>query len=91
MADLLEGGEKFHRRQDLPPVYRINGAMYMWRADFVRKQETGWRGRGKHLLFEIPDLRAMSIDDLQQFEQAEAMVKAGLVTLPWSDEARRRA
>ena len=91
MADLFEGGEKFHRRQDLPPVYRINGALYMWRASFVRKQEAGWRGQGKHLLLEIPDLRAISIDDLQQFEQAEAMVKTGLITLPWSNEVRRKA
>ena len=91
MADLLEGGETFHRRQDVPPVYRINGSLYIWRTDFMRKQEAGWRGRGKHLLLEIPDVRAMSIDDLQQFEQAEAMVKAGLVTLPWLDGARHRA
>ena len=63
----------------------------MWRASFVRKQEAGWRGQGKHLLLEIPDLRAISIDDLQQFEQAEAMVKTGLITLPWSNEVRRKA
>ncbi|MBX3237416.1 MAG: acylneuraminate cytidylyltransferase family protein [Nitrospiraceae bacterium] len=90
MEDLLETGSGFTRRQDVPKVYRINGALYIWRADFVRRQEIGWRGQGKHLMLEIPEIRAMSIDDLQQFEAAEALVKAKLVTLSWLAGAERR-
>jgi N-acylneuraminate cytidylyltransferase len=89
MADLLEGAALLHRRQDAPAVYRINGALYLWRAEFVRKQEAGWRGRGKHLLLEIPEIRAMSIDDLQQFQVAETLVKSGLVTFPWLADRER--
>jgi hypothetical protein len=34
-------------------------------------------------MYEIPELRAMSIDDLEQFQFAELLVKSGLVKLPW--------
>lgn len=83
MVDLIEEGSKFDRRQDVPMVYRINGALYIWRAGFVRKQEGSWRRHGRHLMYEIPDSRAMSIDTLEQFERAEFLVKSGFITFPW--------
>lgn len=63
------------------PVYRINGLVYIWRAEFVRTQE-GWR-HGKLLLYEVPALRALSIDDIHLFEQAEGLLRSRCVTLPW--------
>lgn len=83
MVDLLDQGSRYARRQDVPAVYRINGALYMWRTPFVRREDRGWRPYGKHVLFEIPERRAMSIDDLQQFEQAEALVRSGHIHFPW--------
>jgi CMP-N,N'-diacetyllegionaminic acid synthase len=83
MVDLLEGGSRYACRQDVPAVYRINGALYVWRAAFVRREERGWRSYGKHLVYEIPEQRAMSIDDVQQFEQAEALVRSGQIHFPW--------
>jgi CMP-N,N'-diacetyllegionaminic acid synthase len=83
MTDLLNEGSRYTRRQDVPAVYRINGALYVWRTVFVRQEERGWRPFGKHLLYEIPERRAISIDDLQQFEQAEAMVRSGHIQFPW--------
>jgi N-acylneuraminate cytidylyltransferase len=83
MADLIEGAAHVQRRQDAPAVYRINGALYLWRAQFVRNEEGGWRGTGRHLLLEIPEIRAMSIDDLDQFQVAETLVKSGLITFSW--------
>ena len=83
MSDLVPGGGTFTRRQELPVVYRINGSVYLWRADFVRRQEQAWRPHGRFLMYEIPELRAMSIDTEQEFARAELLVTHGLVTFPW--------
>ena len=82
MASLIEGGERFGRRQDVPPVYRINGSLYLWRAGFVRSETGEWR-RGRHLIYEIPEQRAMSIDDLEEFERADLLIRHGHIRLPW--------
>ena len=84
MVDLDAAGAGYEQRQQVPVVYRINGALYLWRTAFVRRALDGsWRRSGKHLVYEIPEARAMSIDTLQQFERAELLVKSGLVTFPW--------
>jgi CMP-N,N'-diacetyllegionaminic acid synthase len=82
MADFVPGGGRIARRQDAPEVYRINGLLYVWRAAFVRESDS-WRREEPHRLVETPDLRAVSIDDLDQFRRAEALVSAGLIKLPW--------
>ena len=87
MADLDAAGAGHERRQEAPVVYRINGALYLWRTAFVRRIHSGWRSSGRHLILEIPESRAMSIDTQEQFERAEALVRAGLVRLPWLAEA----
>lgn len=82
MADLVDGS-RWDRRQDVPTAYVINGALYVWRAAFVRAETASWRRKGRHLMYEIPDVRAMSIDTLEEFAQAEALVTSGIVDLPW--------
>lgn len=83
MADLIHAGEKYSRRQDVPTVYRINASLYIWRADFVKKCREQWRQEGQHLLFEIPETRAIHIDELYEFEKAELCVKNNLISFPW--------
>ena len=83
MTDLMEEGSRFDRRQETPPVYRINGSLYLWRTSFVRREENSWRRGGKHLLWEIPEARAMSIDNEREFREAELLVKSGLISFPW--------
>lgn len=87
MADLFEEGSRHDRRQDAPAVYRINGSLYLWRTSFVRTQRE-WRRSGRHLLHEIPEARAMSLDTLDEFGRAELLVKSGFITLPWLTEGR---
>jgi len=45
MTNLVEVGDRFGRRQDVPPVYRINASLYIWRTNFVSQEleelETG--------------------------------------------------
>ncbi len=85
MTYLIESGVQFGRRQDVPAVYRINGSLYIWRTDFLRREARDWQGYGRHLIFETPEFRAMSIDDLKEFERAELLVKNGLIRFPWLD------
>jgi CMP-N-acetylneuraminic acid synthetase len=86
MTNLIEEGAASERRQDVQPIYRINGSLYLWRTAFVRSARS-WRREGRHLVYEIPESRAMSIDTADQFEHAELLVKNGRVTLPWLSES----
>ena len=90
MTDLVEGGGNYTRRQDAPTVFRINGSIYLWHSDFVRTEQRSWRQTGGHLMYEIPELRAMSFDNEAEFQRAELLVKGGLITLPWLDAAKER-
>jgi N-acylneuraminate cytidylyltransferase len=83
MADLMKTGSEFEHRQEVPMVYRINGSLYIWRTPFVRREQRSWRQAGRHLIYEIPESRAMSIDDAEQFERVELLVRSGLIPLPW--------
>ena len=88
MADLLPEGGAYNARQQAPRVLHITGLLYLWRARFVR-ESPAWRNAGKHLMLELPERRSCSIDTLDQFERAEALIKAGLVDLPWLKEKSR--
>jgi CMP-N,N'-diacetyllegionaminic acid synthase len=90
MEDLIDGAARFGRRQDVPPVYRINATLYIWRASFVRAQPSDWRSTGRHLLHEVPETRAIHIDTLAEFERAELFIREGIVKLPWLSENERR-
>ena len=83
MTDLIEDGSKFDRRQQVPPVYRINGSLYIWRTEFVRRQKDSWRQSDQHLIYETPEARAMSIDSIEEFCRAEVLVRSGLISFPW--------
>lgn len=83
MADLMPEGSNFHRRQDVPTVYRINASLYIWRTEFVRRCREDWRKTGRHLIYEIPESRAIHIDDLHEFEKAEVLARHGIINFPW--------
>lgn len=81
LAPAFEGAAAA-RRQDVPPFLRINGALYLWRSEFLRRAPDRWLA-GKHLPLEIPEERAFSIDDLYEFQLAELHLAHKLVELPW--------
>ena len=80
---LIDGGEKYGCRQDVPPVYRINATLYIWRAEFVRLKETDWLTNTRQLVYEIPEKRAIHIDDLDEFQRAELFLQNRFVVFPW--------
>jgi|TARA_R100001244_G_scaffold6593_17_gene8057 CMP-N,N'-diacetyllegionaminic acid synthase len=59
------------RRQDMPPAYVLNGAVYGFRPYWLRQ------GRAfvdaKSLAWVMPAERSVDIDDLEDFERAEAL------------------
>lgn len=83
MEDLNRDAATYARRQDVPTVYRINATLYAWRASFVRRETADWRANGRNLLYEVPEARAIHIDDADEFAKAEALINAGLIRLPW--------
>jgi N-acylneuraminate cytidylyltransferase len=73
----------YTRRQDVPPVYRINGLLYLWRRDYVMQASKEQLFDGPHRMLLIPRERALDIDDLYDFQLAEILVREGIVNLPW--------
>jgi CMP-N,N'-diacetyllegionaminic acid synthase len=82
MAPLIEGAAKYTRRQDVPDVFRINATLYLWRRDFLLTARGSWM-EGRLLLFEVPEARAIHIDDADEFARADLMIRGGLVHFPW--------
>ena len=83
LSRYFEAGTGVTRRQDVGRFLRINGNFYLWRADFVRRLESSWFDEGTHEGLEIPEAQAFSIDDEYEFRLIEALIGAGLITLPW--------
>ena len=73
------GGNQYVSRQQVPPLWRMNGTFYIWRTEFAKRISDPWLERGPHLGIETPEERAFSIDTLKEFELAEALVRMGLI------------
>ena len=82
LEQLFGEGRAFGRRQDVPRVLRINAALYLFRASFLRSARETWLD-GRHLALEIPELRAFHIDTERDLRLCELVLEAGLVRLPW--------
>jgi N-acylneuraminate cytidylyltransferase len=84
LGDLVEGAGSYTTRQAVPPVYSINGALYVWRRSTV-VGATNWRqGRLKKQLVE--DVPFTPIDSVQQFDALEALLRADIVSLPHTSD-----
>jgi len=77
----------YTRRQDVPPVYRINGVLYLWRRDHLAQASKEQLFDGPHRVLFIPRERAIDIDDLHDFRIAEFLVREGVVNLSWLNTA----
>lgn len=82
MQLLNPDASSYGRRQDVPRVFRINAALYAWRTSFVRAESASWL-KGRNLLYEIPELRAVHVDSLEDFTLLELYLREGLIELPW--------
>ncbi len=79
---LVPQGRFYHRRQDVPPTYRMDGSLHIWRARFVRETEGGYHW-GRYIGFHADPDWACSIDTLRDFEELEQRVLRGEIKLAW--------
>jgi N-acylneuraminate cytidylyltransferase len=74
LAALLPGEAGASRRQDLPPVYVLNGAIYIARIDWLRRTKS-FLGDGC-IAYRMPAERSVDIDTAADFEAFRRMVEA---------------
>ena len=63
------------RRQDLPPAWVLNGAVYAADAAWLRRERTFIRA-GETVAWEMPADRSADIDSLEDFQAAERLAEA---------------
>ncbi len=80
---LVQSSTEYGRRQDVPPVYRINALLYLWRRHHVLDETTLRLGDTPHRMLVVPEERAIHIDEPSDFRLAELLVREGIVRLPW--------
>jgi CMP-N,N'-diacetyllegionaminic acid synthase len=73
MVSLMDGKDKFTPRQDLPPVYLRNGAVYAYKKDTIMVQEAQEGKDSRGLV--MPAERSLNIDEPMDFEMAELMME----------------
>jgi len=83
MRQSFPDGNVYVRRQDVPAVYRINGALYLWRRDHVADSESPYYFEMPHRMLEIPECRAVDIDGPDDFRLAELRLRNGMIHFPW--------
>jgi CMP-N,N'-diacetyllegionaminic acid synthase len=74
-------------RQQAAPVYRINGVLYVWRRDYLMGCSVDELYSAPHRVLVIPEERARDIDSLHDFQVCEALFQAGMLKLPWCEDA----
>lgn len=65
--------KKYTRRQDLPEIYNINGAIYI--TDTKLFKETLNRWAGKTIPYLMPKKRSVDIDDMLDWRLAEVLLE----------------
>jgi N-acylneuraminate cytidylyltransferase len=83
MKRLFQSSTTYSRRQDVPPVYRINGLLYLWRRDHVLNAPAPQYDCEPHSMLVVPELRAGDVDTAQDLIMLELLIREGLIQLPW--------
>ena len=68
-----DASEKYLRRQDLPPVYFANGAIYLNRCESLQRDRTFYPEGAKGYI--MPEDRSVQIDTLLDFRLVEAALE----------------
>lgn len=69
----IKEGKKISRRQDLPQIYRINGAIYIIKTDILMKDRTIETDNMTGYIMKNED--SVDIDNLVDFKLAELLIK----------------
>ena len=73
MISIWDEKYKYKRRQDLPPIYLRNGAVYTYKRHTIMEQNAQEGKDSRGLI--MPPERSINIDDLIDFEIAKSMLK----------------
>ena len=83
IQQLVPQTEAYVRRQDVPPTYRVNALLYLWRREHIMSQSAPGFYEYPHKMLVVPEERAIHIDEPRDFALAELLVREGFVTFPW--------
>lgn len=76
--------QRYVTRQQVKPLYRINGMLYLWRRDFLLESPPAFLSvPDKHRGLVTSEERAIHIDSPRDFEIAEILLHSGVIKLPW--------
>jgi CMP-N,N'-diacetyllegionaminic acid synthase len=89
MVNAFPESKTYVRRQDVPPVYRINGMLYLWKRDHILNETEDELEDKPHLALHLPEERAIDIDSPSDFKIGEILVRNGVVNFPWLKAATR--
>ncbi|KAI3350329.1 acylneuraminate cytidylyltransferase family protein [Clostridium botulinum] len=73
IIDFLDSGKNYKRRQDLPNIYRLNGAIYAAKTQIIL-QNKNWYTKNT-LPYVMSKKSSIDIDDLIDFKFAEFLMK----------------
>lgn len=80
----FESPAVYSRRQDVPPIYRVNATLYLWRADYLSTAPISpLATAANHKMLIVPEERAVHIDTVEDFRLAELFIQSGIVSFPW--------
>lgn len=83
LLEKLIPAQAYTRRQDVPTVYRINAALYLFRREFLLGTNAATWLNSRIVPLIIPENRAVHIDDIDEFKRWELAAQNGLLELPW--------
>ncbi len=75
MNNFMPGREVPFRRQDLPDVYALNGAIYLARSEFLLREE-GWYSENTYG-YVMPVERSLDVDTPWDLELADMLLSRG--------------
>lgn len=67
----LSKGEGTARRQDVPPVYALNGSIYVWQRAALARAAVHGMWSVKAAVYVMPRWKSVDIDTLEDFEYAQ--------------------
>lgn len=73
LIPLVENANNVTRRQDLPPVYQLNGAVYVAKTQWLRDKKTFMTK--ETLGYNMPKNRSVDIDDEFDFQLAACLLQ----------------
>lgn len=83
---LLPEMEGITRRQDLPPIYVLNGAIYIARIDWLRANRS-FVGE-ETVAYLMPKERSLDIDTAQDFEIFRSMIESESCSLAKTEQSK---